>query len=368
MRIRPSGVVLVGVAGLLAFVAAGVGGADEAHVVRVIPDETETQAAVPPAASSDPGPPCELTTTDTLDHETLSTQQRELFEDSRRVQAYGEQHPEEFGQTWFDNGPVVRIAVGFTARVFEHRAALESLVDHPDRLVVHRVPHSLRTLEDAWADVTTLIDAEASVPAFGGGVSLCSIHVELAAGLDDLAGRLLDRFGAVLDVSVGGHAFPVEPGRPLDCPAVAGDDAAAHGLVADVRLDGAGAAFRRGEPVTGTARVTNAGDEPITVVFGGGSAMAVVVEPGTRRPIGISTTGRDDSLGSLGLAPGEAGVVPFTAGVSACDPSGGSAVPSGRHGLIVPLEIVVGTADPTDDSPQPAVTWLSPEVPVVIES
>jgi hypothetical protein len=345
MRTR-HGLVLIGLAGMLTLLL----------IVVVLVARARRSDVVEAGGDSGPGPVCELTPTAGLDDTTLIAQQRELEADSRRVEAYGAEHTDQFGQAWFDNGPVVRLAVGFTGDVERHRAALEALVEHPDRLVVHEVPYSVQDLERTLADVTDLVEADTGAGLEASSIQLCSVRVGLPPGQEALAGELVDRYGDVLDVTVGGHRFPVEPGSALACPDVTGEPASViPGLAVEARVDAQ--SLPRGRRFEGVVSVTNAAEQDLTISHAGEAVQAFVVGPGTGSPVGTWTAVRGDAVRQVTVEPGETVDLRWVAGVSACDASAGTAVAAGPYGVVVPIEVSVAG--------QPRVV-VTPEVPIVV--
>ncbi|HEX5589988.1 MAG TPA: hypothetical protein VFX65_06840, partial [Candidatus Limnocylindrales bacterium] len=70
----------------------------------------------------------------------VAREQERIRDDVDAASAYGAEHPDEFASVRFENGPRVRLVIGFTAHIAEHCAALREILEYPDEFEIIRQP------------------------------------------------------------------------------------------------------------------------------------------------------------------------------------------------------------------------------------
>ena len=135
-----------------------------------------------------------------------------LFGDLGVVRRYGEAHHEDWAGVRFRNEPSVMLVAAFSRDVDSHRHALAGLVEHADLLLVEDLPMSLAQLEALREEVMATVGTGAIV---GIGPGWGRLHVRLGADQEDLATKLLDRYGDSVELEVGVFKYPMPAGESL---------------------------------------------------------------------------------------------------------------------------------------------------------
>lgn len=286
------------------------------------------------------------------DVQGISDQQGLLREDMARVDAYVRARPETWAGIRFENEPVVRIVVGFTAGLEEHRRALQALVDHPDRIEV--VP--ARRSHAELARIRAAVEPEVFRPGGPGlslGESFDRLALQLRADGEALAAALHERYGDALEITVGGRPYPPASGPARGCPALGtGDEWDDVGLRLVLRED----RLQAGANGSATLVVRNRSSRRLELEAEQ-PLLASVVERGSDRVVGVFTGPVAGTGLLLRLAPGQETEIPVLVGTAACDGTR-YAVPPGRYGVRVAFTPREGGAEHR---------LVSPEAPIVIE-
>ena len=271
--------------------------------------------------------------------------QRQLRGDIHRVEAYGSDHPETYGGLRFDATDPTRLVALFTDPD-AHRAALMALVEHPDDLDVRAAPYSRQHLDEIWwNEVKPILRAHpgsAPLPALpdsrtppGPGTGfgpMIALRIELTAGFDALATQLHERFGDLLDMTVGGHHFPLDlttPVPPREAPTATID-------LPDARLEvlPTSARFPVGATIHGLVRITNTSDSQRLAMESGQPLGGAVIDQA-----GHVVSGDQGSRAGTGLridlGPGERTDINFYVLTTTHDPRLGTTLPPGHYFVVL---------------------------------
>lgn len=243
---------------------------------------------------------------------------------------YGTEHPDHFGGYglhWFDNGEAAVVA-SFVDDVDVHRAALVSLVEHPDRLIVCQA-RATEADRRALSDTLTreLAGRFTSVSTVGLGGAL---EVKLNATEELLAAELVERYGTAVDVFVGALHYPIETADPV-CPPRS-EPSLPDGL--ELSIIEVLPVARLSDTMPTTIRLTNTSIEPIQ--FASGPATATITssngQPHTRDPRAAPLAGA-----TIALEPGAHEDLGIDVSLASCDPSNGYVLPPGDYHIVVSL-------------------------------
>ena len=269
--------------------------------------------------------------------------------------AYGADHPEEFASVRYENGPRVRMVIGFTAHIEQHCAALRAILEYPDEFEIIRQPATEARLEEIQgALVARYRDLFRSVGR-GAGV----IHLNLRADGEDAAAEVHAEYGELVETTVGLLPYPDRfAGNPV-CEPLAGPILGDSQLVAVARLDASW--VRSGLDFEGTVTVRNTGADAFDFQSGPRHA-AVVFKPGSESPAGLYTGGMDAVGFGKVLAPGESVELELVGGTASCDPALGYALPPGQYEVRVPVVVLTDQGN----APTKVEYILSEAVPLTI--
>ena len=257
----------------------------------------------------------------------VAREAQRIAADAEAAQQYGAEHPDEFASLRFENGPRVRLVIGFTANLAEHCAALRELLAFPEEFELirqERTEVELHELQEQIVDVARPFLVSAGSRAEG------VIEVVLRADGEEVAGQLVAQYGDLVDVTVGLLSFP-ERSRPdglTTCSPATGPPRADTPLRASLVLESdvisSGADFRA------TVTVMNSGVGEFD--FDSGSPLtALVYRPGGSEAIGTFS----GAIGGVGigktLRPLETIDVDVIGGTASCDPALGYALPPGSY-------------------------------------
>lgn len=269
--------------------------------------------------------------------------------------AYGADHPDEFASVRYENGPRVRMVIGFTAHIEEHCAALRAILEYPDEFEIIRQPATELRLEQIQEALATRYRELMRSVGRGAGV----IHLVLRADGQDAAAEVLAEYGELVEITVGLLPYPDRFGGDPACEALVGPIAGDSQLVAVAHVEAR--SVRSGLDFRGTVTVRNTGADAFDFQSGPRHA-AVVFKPGSESPSGFYTGGMDAVGFGKRLAPGESVDLELVGGTASCDPALGYALPPGQYEVRVPVVLLtLHDTAPTDVS-----YILSDAVPLTI--
>ncbi len=186
----------------------------------------------------------------------------------------------------------------------------------------------------------------------GVGEGARAVSVDLLPGREKLAGTLLQRFGDLVEVTVGGVAYCGRAGISPKCPDLVGTDALPPGLHLTLHLDRA--SIRATEALGGFITVRN--DAPLVFEMDPGQPIvASIVKRGSRTVVSRHTAAIAGTGVLLRLQQGQERTIPVIVGTSRCDGQRGSALPARSYGVRAGIGPDEGSA-----------TLLAPEVPLKI--
>jgi hypothetical protein len=268
---------------------------------------------------------------------------------------YGADHRDEFASVRYENGPRVRMVIGFTAHIEEHCAALRAILEYPDEFEIIRQPATELRLEQIQEALAARYRELMRSVGRGAGV----IHLALRADGQDAAAEVLAEYGELVEITVGLLPYPDRFGGDPVCEPLVGPIARDSQLVAVAHL-GAGS-VRSGLDFRGTVTVRNTGADAFDFQSGPRHA-AVVFKPGSESPSGFYTGGMDAVGFGKRLAPGESVDLELVGGTASCDPVLGYALPPGQYEVRVPVVVLTGH----DNAPTEVSYILSEAVPLTI--
>jgi len=301
-----------------------------------LPSTSSTTTETPQQAPADcPNFVTEVVTgpepTNVTEDGPLARAQQRLSGDIEAAMAYGNDHPEDFGSIRFENSPTVRIVIGFTDHLDEHCTALRGILAYPDEfeLVLERATQT--QLASIQQDVTVM----AGDRLLGSGQAANTVSVMLRADGEDVAAAISEKYGDLVEISVGALPYP-DPGTGNNCtdlvpppPSEPTSLAATLHPITDV--------VPVGHHFEAVVTVTNTGGDAIT--FESGSPLtALVYTQGTDEVVGIYTGGIAGVGVGAELGPGDSIDIDVIGGTASCDPALGYALPPGEYEVRVPVE------------------------------
>jgi len=285
----------------------------------------------------------------------LAREQQRISDDVDLAARYGADHPDEFTSVRYENGPRVRLVIGFTAHIEEHCAALRAILEYPDEFEIIRQPATQAQLMTMMDDLSARYRERMRTIGLGAGV----LDLTLRADGDAIAAEVLAEYGELVRITVGLLPYPDRFAGGSQCGPLVGPIAAGLPLVAAATLDGD--MIRSGMDFSGSVSVRNTGVDPIDFQSGP-TQTAVVFQPGAEAPSGFFTGGLDAIGFGKRLAPGESVDLEVVGGTASCDPALGYALPSGDYEVRVP--VVQLTMH--DNAPTEVSYILSGPVPLTI--
>ena len=262
-----------------------------------------------------------------------SSGQEPLLADADVARRYGEAHPDEFDEVWFDyrNGGWM-LVVGFKSGVAEHRAALLGQLEHPDRALVCRSPLSSTDRQRIMAELQALPNEDSRITAFGIGIE--RVFVDVRADQESLAKQLYDKYGPAIDIKVGVRPYPPGASGTVDEPCNALPSLAPPPGV-NVTVEPASASLVSGTSAKVTVRIHNSS----TTAYSGHEGSIAVVRPGTHTVVGLDVGGRDMMLRTFRADAGGEGTMDDTFGTAPCGPGDGYTLPKGTYEVIATVGI-----------------------------
>jgi hypothetical protein len=285
----------------------------------------------------------------------VAREQQRIGGDVDAAAAYGAAHPDEFASVRYENGPRVRLVIGFTAHIAEHCSALRELLEYPDEFEIILQPTTEAQLDDAMREIIEMAGASFQSVGRGGGV----IHVNLRADGEDVAAKVHAAYGELAEIVVGMLPYPDRFGGPPLCEPAADVLPSLAPLDVDLGLDSDSVAS--GADFHGDVIITNTDTLPFDFQSGP-TQTAVVYLPGATTPSGFFTGGMDAMGFGARLAPGESVTLDVVGGTASCDPALGYALPPGSYEVRV--RVLVQTQH--DNAPTEVSYLLSEPVPLTI--
>jgi hypothetical protein len=285
----------------------------------------------------------------------VAREQQRISSDVDLAIAYGADHSDEYASVRYENGPRVRMVIGFTAHIEEHCAALRAILEYPDEFEIIRQPVTELRLEEIRQAIAARYRELMRSVGRGAGV----IHLALRADGQDAAAEVLAEYGELVEITVGLLPYPDRFGGDPMCEPLVGPIAGDSQLVAVAQL--AANSVRSGLDFRGTVTVRNTGADAFDFQSGPRHA-AVVFKPGSGSPSGFWTGGMDAvGFGKL-LPPGESVELELVGGTASCDPALGYALPPGQYEVRVPVVLLTSH----DNAPTEVAYILSEAVPLTI--
>ena len=274
----------------------------------------------------------------------LAREQERIREDIYAATAYGLAHPDEYASIRYENGPRVRMVVGFTAHIEEHCAALRAILEYPDEFEIILQPATEARLDEIMQALSALAGDRMRSVGRGAG----EVHLTLRADGEDVAAEMHERYGDLVEITVGLLPYPDRfSGDPLCGPLVGPIDVDSP-LVAVATLDVG--SVRSGLDFGGTVIVRNAGAD-VFDFQSGPTQSAVVFRPGAAAPSGFYTGGMDAIGYGARLEPGGSVSLDVVGGTASCDPALGYALPPGLYEVRVPVvQLTMHDIAPTEVS------------------
>ncbi len=275
----------------------------------------------------------------------LGLEQSELRGDVEAVRLYGAAHPDAWVGLRFENEPTVRIVALFAGDALaSHRDALHRLVSFPDRLEVRSSPWPLVRLEQITDEIRAMAtapgSADSGVFSGWGGTAGGKVSVRLRGNGQDVAARLVERYGDAVEVTVGYLRFPGRVLQESMEPRFADADRPRPPLLPPhLGLTvGEDLIVRSGADLWSMVRLSNDGSAEV-VVKTNGQLTPVVIDPQTEEVVGGFSGAQTMQLVRF-VAPAAGSVeIPLCIGTASTAPRLGYAVPPGRWAVEAALEL-----------------------------
>ncbi len=234
-----------------------------------------------------------------------------------------------------------------------YEEALLALVDHPDRVRFRRSTHTRMDLEAIRSQVVASVDDSSLVSH---GLSLEHVCITLRSSRTAVAEQLHQRFGDVLEITLGQHRYPLEMAEVLPPPPAPKSTNQFPDVVTTVLPDAP--TFVTGEDIGGQVLIENLGAAPLivqtgVVAFGVlldehgdvvGNWNGAVLLPSQRTPV----------------TPGSRITHRFIAGSDTPDPRLGASLPPGTYSLVISIDI----EDNDESTPHHHDTLVTKPVPI----
>jgi hypothetical protein len=176
------------------------------------------------------------------------------------------------------------------------------------------------------------------------------VIVGLAPGNEALASRLFARYGQKIDIEMGLTHFDGSPGRSPKCGPLPSPVDPSPGLGVSLRAQLGQSTVKAGQDFSGKVVVTVT--EGHLAMDTGQPLEAVLVQPGTRRVVGVGTSAIGGTGYGFDLSAAGSWSVDFVGGTARCDGGTGSALPAGIYEVIVRLA--------PETTPHSPVFWTPP--------
>lgn len=248
------------------------------------------------------------------------------------VLQYGQEHPAMFGGYglhWWSSADA-SVFASFTQDIDEHRAALAELVPFPDELIVCQAAAS--ESERLALDATLRRELDGRFTSLASGSTGGALSVTLNATEEALAGELVERYGAAVELTVGALKYPLDDASPVCGPTQSPSlvDSLAVSLVqpqdpAEVTAAGI---------ITATLRLTNTGDEPLSFLSG---LPTTTITDADGAPLSNDLRAVPLAAVSVELEPGAHQDFEVEISVASCNPAVGYTVPAGEHFVVATI-------------------------------
>lgn len=221
-----------------------------------------------------------------------------------------------------------------------YEEALLALVEHPDRVRFRRSTHTRLDLEAIRSQVVASIDDSSLISH---GLRLEHVNVTLRSNRTADAQRLHQRFGDVLEITLGQHRYPLQTTEVLPPSPAPTSTNEFPDVVTTVLPDAP--TFVTGEDIGGQVLIENRGTAPL-VVQTGVIAFGVLLDE--HRDV-VGTWNGATTLPSrrTPVTPGSRITHRFIAGSDTSDPRLGASLPPGTYSLVISINIE------EDDEPTP---------------
>jgi hypothetical protein len=261
-------------------------------------------------------------------------EQGKLRPDVETIRRYGQAHPEDFVEVWFEGTRLVAFFAGNANAVASHEAALRAAVAYPDQLEVRRSPRTAREVEEIRAEIMSAYEGRWHGMGNGKGV----VHVRLWADQVEAAAEIHRRYGDAVEIDLGSLPYPdpfaLRSGRlvsPAEAPLPPSlPDGVRLSLPDDFTV-------RSGANAHTVLSVRNDTAEEVKAMSNG-TLFPPVVEPGTGTAVGGYAGAMTLQLVIHSVAPGAGEDIPVVVGTASFRPEVGWAVPPGRWALAFALQ------------------------------
>jgi hypothetical protein len=271
----------------------------------------------------------------------LETEHAKFHSDVEAVRRYGEIHPDEYVDEFFENEPHIRLIVLIAGdNLATHEVELRRLVKHPTQFEARLTPFFRTRLDEIRQEVLGVV---ANQPGAVIRIAMVRglIHIVLAADQEKLAAQFLAQFGDAVELRVGNFSYPpledsindgissrrVEGAKLPLLPT--GEFALA--LEDDIRVSSGGKAH-------GVLRFSNLSGTEV-IIDTNGTLTAQVIDPRTGKGVGGFSSFQAMPLCKFVVPPGGTVTIPVLVGTTSSIWSLGYAIPAGNWEIEVPIKI-----------------------------
>jgi len=285
----------------------------------------------------------------------LAQEHWRLDADMTAVQDYVSGHLGDFASIRWENGPRVRIVVGFTARIEEHCAALRAILEYPDEFEIIKQPATEAQLEQIQDELFARYRDQMRSIGRGAGV----LHLAFRADGEAAAAEVRAEYGDLVEITVGRLPYPDPFAGGGSCGGLPEPLVLDSPFSVTATLDRA--TVRSGHDFGGSVTVTNVSTAS-ALLDTGQPATAILFQAGSNRPVGLYEGGVAGTGFGGNLGPGESLSFDLLGGTASCDPALGYALPAGSYEVRVPID----QYKMHDNAPTEVSYLLSEPVPLTI--
>ena len=270
----------------------------------------------------------------------LETELSRFQSDVDIVRRFGESHPDEYADEFFENEPHIRLIVLIAGdNVAAHQSALHELVEHPNQFEVRATPYSRSRLDEIQREVLgVMVRRPGAIQQIG--ITRGRLHVRLSADQESLAATFHEQFGNAVVLHVGNFLYPPTGDEEDEVASSHAVDRAELPLLPNefaVNLEGE-ILVSSGGTAGGALRFCNQSDTEI-VIDTNGTLTARVLDPKTGEGVGGFSGAQTMPLVQFAAPPGGTVTIPVLVGTTSSVRSLGYAIPPGRYTIDVLIQI-----------------------------
>lgn len=181
--------------------------------------------------------------------------------------------------------------------------------------------------------------------------------LDLQSDEELLAAELADRYGELIEISIGGFPYPPDPNAPVaprTCDPLQEAATPDHPTIVAVTL--------RGPLRSGELEVVLRNDGPDTVHVVPRRVAELALPGSLERVTSFRGAMTAEERSSTPIAPGAEIVITAITNTNPCDVTGGYALPSGEYDIVLPIHVFEAEASESDVSDTILIARLATEI------